>query len=91
MALQDIPQTYRAKIQIYERAATSDVTKSAFQSTNSETEELLIAGMVKQGEIIYKTWTEDVPWVHFLPSFYHPFAEIIKKKFSHLVFPPAVI
>eukprot|EP00434_Breviolum_minutum_P029070 symbB.v1.2.025715.t1/scaffold2509.1/size77380/2 len=57
---EDIPQTYRAKIQIYERAATTDVTKSAFQSTNSETEELLIAGMVKQGEIIYKTWTEDV-------------------------------
>ena len=90
MALQDIPKTYRAKIQVYELVETTDVTKSVFQSTNPETEELLLAGMVKQGEKIYKTWTEDVPRIqdltwhffvfYFLPSFCHPFAEIIFKR-----------
>lgn len=58
--LQDIPKSYRAKIQIVEHMSPKEqaASQSAFQGASPA--DSLIAGAVKYGDELYKTWSEDV-------------------------------
>eukprot|EP00438_Fugacium_kawagutii_P020974 Skav222227 [mRNA] locus=scaffold2099:34635:41640:+ [translate_table: standard] len=56
----DIPKTYEAKFQVTELVSNQkdkDASKSAFQSSSGDA---LIAGVMKHGDQIYRSWSEDV-------------------------------
>ena len=59
---QDIPKSYRAKIRIHEHMylqKEKDASISAF-TQNGNPEDSLLAGVVKHGDKLFKTWSEDV-------------------------------
>lgn len=59
---EDIPKSYRAKIRIHEHMylqKEKDASISAF-TQNGNPEDSLLAGVVKHGDKLFKTWSEDV-------------------------------